>query len=365
MKKSSKTSEKIVVKVGSSILTGGRMVIVPEHLSRIVSHVANFIRQGKSVILVTSGAVASGLCVLGFSRRPSALPELQAAAAVGQSLLMQAYACEFAKYELTCAQILITREDFHDRKRYLNARNTINKLLYHGVVPVINENDAISTEEIKFGDNDTLSASVAAAVEADGLLILTDIDGLYRHYDSRKGTRGEIIKEVEEIGPEIHSIACGTDKNSCVGGMSTKITAAVIATTAGVPTIIASGQKEVLNIDFKAKAYDHFDGTRFLAVKSDGSKKHWIEFEAQVKGRIMVDEGAKKALVQNCKSLLAPGITAVEGHFKAGDIVEIIDCQGAGFARGKVNYSSLEIERSKQKRFSREVVHRDHLVILG
>ncbi|MFH0877215.1 MAG: glutamate 5-kinase, partial [Candidatus Omnitrophota bacterium] len=173
MKKSQKTSRKIVIKVGSSILTGGGLSICDENLSCIVRHVADFIGQGHQVILVTSGAIASGLSVLGFKKRPTALSELQAAAAVGQNILMHSYSVEFQKQGLKCAQILLTREDFADRKRYLNAKNTIHTLLAHKIVPIINENDAVSVEEIKFGDNDTLSARVAAVVEAEGLLILT------------------------------------------------------------------------------------------------------------------------------------------------------------------------------------------------
>lgn len=364
MKKSVKTSQKIVVKVGSSILTGDTRSLVAENLARVVSHVALFVAEGHEVILVTSGAVASGLSFLGLAKRPKQLPELQAAAAVGQNILMQAYAAEFAKRELKCSQILVTREDFHDRARYLNVRNTINTLLSYGVIPVINENDAISTEEIKFGDNDTLSARVAAAVEADGLLILSDVDGLFEEYDPKNPSQGKIIKDVKDITPRIKAMACGTDKDSCVGGMSTKITAAVIATSAGVPTVVANGSKPKLNIDFKTKVYDHCDGTRFLAVESNGSRRHWIEFEAQVRGRIIVDAGAKMALVQNSKSLLAPGITAVEGNFKVGDIVDILDGEGAVFARGKVHFSSQDLSEMKQKKAQKEVVHRDDLVIL-
>lgn len=366
MKKSGRSSQKIVIKVGSSILTGGGSSIVPQNLSRIVSHVADFIGQGKKVILVTSGAIASGFSVLGFSKRPSALSELQAAAAVGQNILMQAYASEFSKHGLKCAQILITREDFHDRERYLNASNTINTLLSHDVVPVINENDAVSTDEIRFGDNDSLSASVAAAVQAGGLLILTDTDGLYDNFDAKTRERGNLIKVVAAITHDIEKKACGTDKDSCVGGMSTKIEAARKATNSGVPVVLANGLKESLSINFRPASNDDFDGTCFLAVESScGSKKHWIEFEARTKGRIIVDEGAKEALVHNSKSLLAPGVTGVEGDFKAGDIVEIVDLQGECFAKGKVNYSLVEMQHFKQKKAAREVVHRDHLVILG
>ena len=364
MKKSAKKSQKIVVKVGSSILTGGSLSIVPQNLRRIVRHIANFSKEGKDIILVTSGAIASGLSVLGFKKRPTALSELQAAAAVGQNILMQAYNSELEKFGLKGAQILLTREDFSDRKRYLNARNTINTLLQHKVIPIINENDAVSVDEIKFGDNDTLSARVAAAVEADGLLILTDIDGLYESFDPKTHT-GKLIKEVKKITPEIEKIACGTDKTSCIGGMSTKIEAVRIATNMGITSICASGVKDTLSINFDALSYALYDGTRFPAVKFISSKKHWIAFEAKTHGRIFVDDGAKVALVQNFKSLLAPGVVNIEGDFKTGDIVEIADSRRECFAKGKVNFSCEELSEVKGKKVKNEVVHRDNLVILG
>ncbi|MDD5019846.1 MAG: glutamate 5-kinase [Candidatus Omnitrophica bacterium] len=362
MKKSANNSQKIVIKVGSSLLTGGGSLIVPEDLEKIVRGISGLVREGKKVILVTSGAVASGLSVLGFKKRPTALAELQAAAAAGQNILMQAYASEFAKHGLKCAQILITREDFHDRQRYLNARGTINTLLRHGVIPVINENDAVSTEEIKFGDNDTLSARVAAAVEADGLLILSDIDGLYERFDKSSGTGSHLLKEVAAITPEIERLACGTDKMGCVGGMSTKIVAARIATNAGIPVILAHGLKSPLRAGFAPE--EEHDGTRFSVANFTGAKKHWIAFEAQVKGRIIVDEGARAALTTQGRSLLAPGVKGVEGDFKAGQAVDICDIKGVCFARGKVNFSSTELNEIKQAKGKKEVVHRDDLAIL-
>ncbi len=362
MKKSANTSQKIVIKIGASLLTGGRTTIVAENLERLVRLVAGCYRDGRKVILVTSGAVASGLEILGFKRRPTALSELQAAAAAGQNILMQAYASEFAKHGLQCAQILITREDFHDRQRYLNARNTINTLLRHGVIPVLNENDAISTEEIKFGDNDTLSARVAAAVEADGLLILSDIDGLFGSFDSKSGTGRNLLAEVAVITPDIERLACGTDKVGCVGGMSTKIAAARIATNAGIPVLLANGLKSSLKIAFESSK-EH-DGTLFSVVSRLGSKKHWIGFEAEVRGKIIVDDGAKAALTTRGRSLLAPGVKGVEGDFRTGQVVDICDLKGVCFARGKVNFSSLELNEIKQKKAKKEVVHRDDLAIL-
>lgn len=351
----------MVVKVGSSILTGGGTSIVAENLSRIVGHIARLVKDKHDIILVTSGAIASGLSVLGFKKRPTQLSELQAAAAVGQNILMQAYNAELEKFGLKGAQILLTREDFSERQRYLNARNTINTLLEHNIIPIINENDAISVEEIKFGDNDTLSARVAAAVEADGLVLLTDIDGLYKDFDSKTRT-GILLSAIEEITPEIEKLACGTDAASCVGGMSTKIEAIKIAKEMGIPSICANGTSISLHINFDpASAHD---GTLFAAKKSIGSKKHWIAFEAKTNGKIIVDDGAKKALVQHSRSLLSPGIVGVEGNFKAGDVVEIVDSAGTVFAKGKVNFSSHELSQIKGKKAKDEAVHRDNLVVL-
>lgn len=259
------TSRKIVVKVGSSLLTGGKTRIVAENVRRIVGHVAALVNDGLEVILVTSGAIASGLSVLGLSAKPKDLATLQAAAAAGQNILMQAYSAAFSKHGLRCAQILITKEDFNDRRRYQNARHTVDTLLKFGVIPVFNENDAVSVDEIKFGDNDTLSAHVAVAVGADGLLILTDIDGLYREFDMKSGDHDGLIKEVVKITAAVERSACGTDKEGCVGGMSTKVKAARIATQAGITMILANGSRERLKISFDASSYDTFDGTRFLA----------------------------------------------------------------------------------------------------
>jgi glutamate 5-kinase len=264
LKKSSKTL-KVVVKVGASLLTGGKTTIVAGNLSRIVRHVAQLKKGCGDVILVTSGAIACGLSVLGLTKKPKDLAQLQAAAAAGQALLMQAYALEFAKHRLKCGQILITKEDFDDKRRRENARHTVNTLLDFGVIPVFNENDAVSVDEIKFGDNDTLSARLAVAVKADGLLILTDVCGLYDGFDRLAGKRGVLLKDVASVTAAIEKSACGTDKDACVGGMKTKITAASIATSAGIPTIIASSHGDSLSISFDAPSYDAFDGTRFRA----------------------------------------------------------------------------------------------------
>lgn len=364
MKRLKKTYRRIVVKVGSSLLTGGENRINPDNFARIVEHIVDFTKNGHDVIVVTSGAIASGLSVLGFKKRPSILADQQASAAAGMSCLMQAYSRHMGIFGLKCASILLTREDFSDRNRYLNAKNTIFSLLKHKVVPIINENDAVSVDEIKFGDNDVLSALVASLVEANGLLILTDIDGLYESYDIKNKSHGEIIKEVKSITPQIQNAAKGTNKDACIGGMCTKIEAARIATSVGIPVVLANGLKKSLKIDFEAQSYDQCDGTRFSANKSIGSKKHWIAFGAIVKGRIIVDDGAKVALIKNSKSLLTPGIVDVEGIFKAKDVVEVSDLKGECFARGRIKFSSTEIQAVKGKKIKDEAIHRDELVVL-
>lgn len=266
MKRSSKAL-KVVVKVGSSVLTGGKTTIIEENLRRIVRHIAGFSKNGHDVTLVTSGAIASGLSVLGLRKRPTELSELQAAAAVGQNILMHNYIIEFERHGLKCAQILVTKDDFRDRKKYL--RSTLETLHKHKIIPVINENDSVSVDEIKFGDNDMLSAYVAVLIEADGLLILSDIGGLYENFDSRTKS-GKLIEEVKSIDPKIERLACGTDNTSCVGGMSSKIVAAKIATREGISVILANGLKDDLQVDFfpsGSAGRHHVDGTLFLPSK--------------------------------------------------------------------------------------------------
>lgn len=365
MRRSQKTSQKIVIKIGSSLLTGGLNAIKPENLACVVGHIADFSKEGQEVVVVTSGAIASGLSVLGFKKRPAVLAQLQAAAAAGMNCLMQGYSQNLDRFGLKCASILLTREDFSDRKRYLNAKNTISTLLQYNIIPIINENDAVSVDEIKFGDNDVLSALVASLIEADGLLILTDIDGLYETYNVKDKSHGTLIKEIAQVTLETQRMAKGTDKDACIGGMVTKIEAARIATRVGIPVVLANGLKEFLKIDFKAKHYDNYDGTRFAANKSLGSKKHWIAFGAIAKGRVVVDDGAKTALVEKFKSLLSPGIVAISGIFKAKDVVDIVDITGECFGRGRINFSSSEIEASRGKKMNGEVIHRNELVIFA
>ena len=303
---------------------------------------------------------------LGWKERPKTIPEQQAAAAVGQSYLMQAYEETFGKYNQLVAQVLITHEDIRDRKRYTNASNTLSALLQHGVIPIINENDTIAVDEIKVGDNDTLSAFVTNLIKANLLIILSDIDGFY---DKSKKT----MSIIQSITPEIKSMAGGKGSAVSLGGMITKLRAAEIVTGAGEMMVIGNGSK--LGIITKIiEGYD--EGTLFLP-KSDkmSGKKRWIAYSLSCKGTIKVDAGAKTALIKQGKSLLPSGIIEAQGDFEFGDSVGCVDPNGEEFARGLVNYNSEEVNIIKGKRTDQiesllgymyydEVIHRDNLVIL-
>jgi glutamate 5-kinase len=297
------------------------------------------------------------MSILGLEARPKELSYLQAAAALGQNELMNIYRQGLSKKGLKCGQVLLTWEDFEDRRRYLNAKNTVLRLLKLGVVPVINENDTVCVEEIKFGDNDKLSALVANLIEANLLIILTDVDGLLSK------DKKEVIRVVEEITAGIRAVACPTDKKSCVGGMITKLEAAKMAVGAGLPCIIANG----LTKDILLSVLESPETAGTLFIPKSGrlvAKKRWIAFGTKAKGRIYVDRGAKEALVKNNKSLLSVGILDCSGEFAVGDTVEVTDEKGAEFARGKVSYSSAELRKIKGKRSKKEVIHRDDLVIV-
>jgi len=294
---------------------------------------------------------------LGHEKRPSELAELQACAAVGQSRLMSTYEKLFAKFDLPVAQVLLTHDDLQHHERHLNARNTLVRLLQHGVIPIINENDAVSFTEIKFGDNDKLSALVACLLPADLLVILTTVDGLISNFGKPSA---QLVSTVEEITPEIESGAEGTNSATAVGGMNSKIHAAKIVTRAGIPLVIAPGK----NPDALEQVLTCQEiGTLFVpGEKRLASRKRWIAFFHHPKGTLYVDDGAKRALREEGKSLLPPGITRHEGTFQAGDVVRICDLDGTEFARGMIAIPA-EVIRLKQMPKG-EVIHRDNLVIL-
>jgi glutamate 5-kinase len=352
-----KNVSRVVVKLGTGVLTDARKQPDWAQMERLVAQVASARAAGKELVLVTSGAVGAGMGLLGFEKRPSELAELQACAAVGQSRLMSVYAKLFAEFKLHVAQVLLTHDDLEHHDRHLNARNTLLTLLNHGVIPIINENDAVSFTELKFGDNDRLSALVTCLLAADLLVILTTVDGLIERFGEPDA---RVIHTVEKIDYGIEALAGGTTSATAIGGMTTKIQAARMVMRSGIPLVIASGRKkDVLGRVLAGQE----EGTVFLpqANKLKG-RKRWIGFFHHPKGSLFVDDGAKKALREGGKSLLPPGVSRCDGDFAAGDLVRICDLNGTEFARGICAFDSDAIKARQLPRT--EVVHRDDLVVL-
>ncbi len=349
---------RIVIKLGTGILTNQHKQPDLLQMEQLAGQIAGLRTSGREIVVVTSGAVGAGMGALGCRKRPVELAELQACAAVGQSRLMAMYDQLFAKWHLDVAQVLLTHEDLEDHDRHLNARNTLVTLLgAPNVVPIINENDAVSVTELKFGDNDRLSALVACLLPADLLVILTSVDGVVRNFgkaDSRT------IPAIEKIDETIERLAGGTDSPTAVGGMTTKIEAAKMVMRTGIPLVIACGRKKtVLRDILEGKE----EGTIFIPQPNKlKGRKRWIAFFHHPKGTLFVDDGAKKALREGGKSLLPPGITRCEGEFAAGDIVRICDLNGTEFARGLARFAAAQVKSRQLPRA--EVVHRDDLVVL-
>jgi glutamate 5-kinase len=347
--------KRIVIKIGSSLFYSDSGKIDANLISNFASQIKALIHEGIEVVVVSSGAIALGMSILKIEERPKDLGLLQAAASIGQHELMNAYRKYLNEESLNCGQLLLTWDDFSNRLRYLNAKNTINTLIKLKSIPIINENDTVSTDEIRFGDNDRLSALVATMIGADILIMLSDVDGLM---DKDK----KVIRIIEKITPAIKSLACPTKKKTCVGGMVTKLEAAAISVNSGIPCVIANGRRKDI---IKLVITDPLsNGTLFLA-KGDllGAKRRWLAFGTKVKGRIIVDEGAKKALTDK-KSLLAVGVVSCDGVFSSGDIVGICDASGCEFARGKSSVSVKELDKVRGNRFAKEIIHRDNIVIL-
>lgn len=368
MKRDFSRAKCIVVKVGSSLLTEKNRLNL-KRMEEIVDQLASLQKENKEIILVTSGAIAGGMGRLGL-RKLTTMPQKQAAAAIGQNLLMGIYERLFKKRGCLVAQVLLTSEDIQNRERYLNARNTLLTLLNYKAIPIVNENDTVAVDEIRFGDNDTLSALVASKVEADLLIILTDTGGLYTTDPKRRGAR--FIEEVSEITPQLEKMASGSGTLRGTGGMVTKLRAAKIARSSGVAMLIADGR--IRNVIKRLLAGERL-GTFFLPKERLRSRKRWIAFGLPLSGKIKIDEGAKEAISKRNKSLLPSGILEVKGRFSVGDGVSIIDEGDREFARGIVSYSSREIEKIKGKKTSQieeilgytdydEVIHRDNLVLL-
>ncbi|HEY3299222.1 MAG TPA: glutamate 5-kinase [Methylophilaceae bacterium] len=362
----------LVVKVGSSLVTNNGEGLDRQAIAAWANQISQLVKDGKQVVLVSSGAVAEGMQRLGWKKRPTAVNELQAAAAVGQMGLVQMYETCFSQHGLHTAQVLLTHDDLVDRKRYLNARSTLRTLLELKVIPIINENDTVVTDEIRFGDNDTLGSLVANLIEADTLVILTDQSGLYSA-DPRKNPDAQFIHQAVAGTPALEEMAGGAGSSVGTGGMLTKILAAKRAARSGAHTIIASGREnQVLVRLANGEAIGtHLRAEQFKLV----AKKQWMADHLRVNGRLVLDAGAVKVLMADGKSLLPIGVTSVEGSFERGDVVACVDAQGKELARGLVNYNASETAKILRKPSNEiaqvlgyvdelELIHRDNLVLI-
>ena len=363
--------KRLVIKIGSNILASAEQGLNIKRLQSIAREVSGIVDSGCEAVIVSSGAVAAGLKKLGLKKKPEDIRLKQAAAAIGQSSLMWAYERGFARYGKKVAQVLLTRDDISNRARYINAKNTLQTLISYGVIPLINENDPVAVDEIKFGDNDMLAALVAGLVEADMLVILSDVEGLYTKDPGSKGA--SIISRVEKITPDIEKMAGSSGSAVGTGGMYSKILAARQATSHGIPVVIMSGKKRgMLTRLISGKEA----GTYFEPGKQRlPSRKGWIAYGVRSKGVIRLDEGAVKALTALGKSLLPSGITKIEGHFDVGDYVECVSMDGRKIAKGLTNYSSKDLQQIMGKKtsqiesvlgykYSDEVIHRDNLAVV-
>ena len=368
-----KHARRIVVKVGSSLVTAEGRGLDHAALSRWAGQIAALTAQGREVVLVSSGAIAEGIARLGWAKRPHAVNELQAAAAVGQMGLVQAYESIFRAHGLHAAQVLLTHEDLANRTRYLNARSTLRTLLELKVVPIINENDTVATDEIRLGDNDTLGALVTNLIEADCLVILTDQTGLYTA-DPRKDPQATLVMDAHAGDPELERMAGGAGSSVGTGGMLTKILAAKRAARSGAHTVICSGHEE--NVLLRLAAGEAI-GSQLIARQAPlAARRQWLADHLQLRGGVVLDDGAVRALREEGKSLLPVGVQGVTGEFERGEVVAIVDLTGHEIARGLVNYSANEARRIAGKPSSAietelgymdepELIHRDNLVMLA
>lgn len=367
------TAARIVVKVGTSTLTHANGKLNLSRIEGLVRELADAANAGKQILLVSSGAVGAGMARLGWKEKPRTIPDKQAAAAVGQGILMHTYEKLFGEYGQIVAQVLLTREDSVNRRRYANSRNTLLKLLEIGVIPIINENDAVSIDELKIGDNDTLSANVAAIVDADLLIILSDVEGVYSA-NPQKDPAARLLPEIAEVTPEVEAICGGAGTDRGTGGMLTKMAAARMAMNSGIVMVIASGGRDGA---VRSVLAGEPVGTLFPPRQNRLQfRKRWLAFGARIKGRLSVDRGCAQALLATGSSLLAAGVTAVEGSFEQGSTVSILNPDGWEIARGLVNYGDGDVRKIMgahtheiaailgHKPYD-EVVHRDNLVLLS
>jgi glutamate 5-kinase len=363
---------RVVVKVGTGLITLPDRGPSAALIGRLAGDVAAVVREKREVALVSSGAIVTGMARLGLPVRPRSIPEKQAAAAVGQSALMWHYEQAFKRHGIQVGQVLLTGQDISERGRYLNARNTLLALLEFGVLPVVNENDTVAVDEIKVGDNDNLAALVAHLIDADLLVLLTDVDGLYTG-DPRRDPTARRLRTVEAITDDIQRLVFDATDHVSVGGMSTKLEAAQKANASGIPMVIASGREPRV---LQRLVHGEPLGTYFQPREDRlAARKRWIAFAVPPQGRLLVDAGAKKALTERGKSLLPSGLAVVEGDFPAGAVVTLAEIDGQEFARGLVNYDAdelrkirgaktREIEKTLGYRGLDEVIHRDNLVVI-
>lgn len=360
----------ILIKIGSAVLTGENGLDL-NIIEQLVDDMVDLKKRGYRMVLVTSGAVASGKHRMGITGTLKTMPQKQAAAAIGQSRLMRVYSNAFGKHSINVGQILLTLSDLTERKRFLNIKNTLSTLLEWGVIPIINENDTVSVEEIKFGDNDQLAAMTANIIEANLVINLTNIDGLYDKNPARS-SKAKLIHLVEAISEDIECEATSEVSDVGTGGMKSKVTAAKQVTAFGIPYIIAPGkEKGILRELFAGKE----KGTLFLPMEHAlNSRKYWIAYTLRSRGKIIVDEGAKTAILSEGRSLLPSGIIDVEGEFCLGDPVVCIDEQGTTLAKGLVNYNAADIRKIMGLKSSKieqvlghkdydEVIHRDNMAV--
>lgn len=367
-----KTVKRLVIKIGSGVLTDVAGALDIAVIERICHEISTLRGSGIEIIIVSSGAIAAGRSELGLMDKPRTIPHKQAAAAVGQTILMQAYQDAFRRHNLKTAQVLLTGEDLGSRQRFLNARATLDALLGFGVIPIINENDTVVVDEIKFGDNDNLSALVTNVAEADMLLIMTDIEGFYTS-DPRSNPNAELVHLVKSVTREIERAAGGSASTVGTGGMATKVAAAKKAGKNGVPTIMVSGKRSGIVV---AALNGEEVGTMFLpSSKGLNRRKQWIAYTLKPTGKIIVDDGAKVALLKRGKSLLPSGVVSLEGKFERGSSVRLCGLDGVEFARGLSDYSttevnriagckSAEIEKILGYHYGDVIVHRDNLVLI-
>lgn len=365
------SAQRLVAKVGSSLVTNEGRGLDRAAVAHWAAQIAALRQQGRDLVLVSSGAVAEGMARLGWAKRPAAMHELQAAAAVGQMGLVQAYEAAFAEYGLRTAQILLTHEDLADRHRYLNARSTLFALLRLGVVPIVNENDTVVTDEIRLGDNDTLGALVTNLIEADALIILTDQRGLFSA-DPRKDPTARFIDHAQAGDLALEAMADGAGSPVGTGGMLTKVLAAKRASRSGAHTVIASGRER--NVLVRLSQGECIGSELRAALPVWSARKQWLGDHLRLRGKVHLDAGAVRALLSEGKSLLPIGVIRVEGDFERGDVVACLDESGQECARGLVNYSSVDARRIVRTPSNRiadvlgsmtapELVHRDNMVV--